>query len=176
MKKLLAIGVGFVVLIAALLACGEASNNQGSTGNSGYSSTQGLSSQHFRIGQVVKIGNKWEITVNGVKTSKGDVMSKPESGNTYVITNVTVKNISNREETLSSIAQFKIKAKDGTQGRLALLTSGVTPPPDGKLPAGDIVKGDLVHELPASQKYFTLSFQNDLISSGQTIWDLNSGS
>jgi hypothetical protein len=175
LKRLLVIGVSFVVLLGALLACGEASNNQGSTdgGNAGYLSPKSIANQHFKVGQVVKVGNKWELTVNGVKLSKGDALSKPEAGNTYVVTNVTVKNIGNREESLSSIAQFKIKAKDGTQGRLALLTSGVTPPPDGKLAAGDVVKGDLVYELPASQKNFTLSFQSDLISSGQTIWDLD---
>jgi hypothetical protein len=44
---------------------------------------------------------------------------------------------------------------------------------DGKVAAGDKSKGDLTYQVSASQKSFTLAFEADLLSSGQTVWDLS---
>jgi hypothetical protein len=174
MKKRLAILLGFAIILGALLACGE-SNNAGSISSTSNTTSQTQSTpavQHFKVGDVVKVGDTWQVTVNKVKTSHGDDFSKPDAGNTYVIINVTVKNISGQEQTISSLLNFTYKAVDGTKGKNALLTTGVSPAPDGKVAASDVVKGDLVYEVPAAQKTGTLSFQADLISNGETVWDI----
>lgn len=176
MKKKLAILFGFAIILGALIACGSTDNNTGTavnnTGDSTPQATQATAA-HFKVGQVVKVGDTWEVTVNSAKKSQGDDFSKPDAGNMFVIVNVTVKNISNQEQDISSLANFSFKAADGTQGQTAILTSGVSPSPDGKVAAGDKVKGDLVYQVPASQKQFTLAFESDILSSGQTIWDIN---
>ena len=46
-------------------------------------------------------------------------------------------------------------------------------PPDGKVEAGAPLRGQLVYEIPTSMKDYTLSFQADITSSGQTIWDIH---
>jgi hypothetical protein len=46
-------------------------------------------------------------------------------------------------------------------------------PPDGKVEAAAPLRGQLVYEVPTSIKDYTLSFQADFTSSGQTIWDIH---
>ncbi len=174
MKKRLTVLFCFAILLGALLACGE-SNNTGSLAGTSNASSQSQSTattQHFKVSDVVKVGDTWQVTVNKVKTSHGDDIIQPESGNIFVIINVTVKNISDKAQTISSLLNFSYKAADGTKGKDSLLTSGVSPAPDGSVEAGDAVKGDLVYEVPASQKTGTLAFQADIISNGATVWDI----
>jgi hypothetical protein len=45
---------------------------------------------------------------------------------------------------------------------------------DGKVAAGSLLKGSIVYEVPASMHQFTLSFEPDITSPGQTIWDIHS--
>lgn len=175
MKKRLAILLGFAIILGALIACGE-SNNTGVASSTSNNTSQAQSTpaaaSHFKVGDVVKVGNTWQVTVNSVKTSQGDDFSKPGAGNIYVIIDVTVKNISSQEQTISSLLNFTYKAADGTQGKESILTTGVSPSPDGKVAAGDVVKGDLVYEVPAAQKTGTLAFQADITSGGETVWDV----
>jgi len=170
MKRSLVMLFGLFIIVGALLACGDSSANTGSVAIPGGTTA---STQHFGIGKVVKVGSTWEVTVNSVKTSGGDDFTKPASGNTFLIVNVTVHNISNTEQSISSLLNFKVKDDTGTEGKTALLTTGVSPAPDGKIAAGDKSKGDLVNEVSASQKKFTLAFEADIVGSGQTIWDLS---
>jgi hypothetical protein len=174
MKKRLTVLFCFAILLGALLACGESSNT-GSLSSTSDNTPQTQSTpavQHFKVGDMVKVGDTWQVTVNKVKTSHGDDIIQPESGNIFVIINVSVKNISSQAQSISSLLNFSYKAADGTKGKDSTLTSGVSPSPDGTVEAGDVVKGDLVYEVPASQKTGTLSFQADIIANGETIWDI----
>jgi len=173
MKKRLALLFGFAIILCSLIACGE-SNNTGTLANT-TPQTQSTSAAaaHFKVGDVVKVGGTWQVTVNSVKNSQGDDISQPAAGNIYVVIDVTVKNISSKEQDISSLLNFTYKAADGTQGQTAILTTGVSPAPDGKIEAGDLDKGDLVYEVPAAQKKGTLSFQADIISDGETVWDIS---
>ncbi|WP_052568605.1 DUF4352 domain-containing protein [Ktedonobacter racemifer] len=173
MKKTLVFLAGLFVILGALLACGASSDNTGTSTSSSTTSQTSQQVKHFKVGETVKVGDTWEVTVNSVKTSNGDDIIKPDAGNTFLIVNVTVKNISSKEQNISSLLNFKLKDKDGTEGKDALLTSGVTPAPNGKIAAGDKSKGDLTYQVSASQKSFTLAFEADLLSSGQTVWDLS---
>ncbi|GHO44565.1 DUF4352 domain-containing protein [Ktedonospora formicarum] len=175
MKKSVTFFVGLLIMIGALLACGADSNTN--TGTTSTSSTQTTDQQqpakHFKVGETVKVGDTWEITVNKVSTSSGADFITPPAGKKYLLVNVTVKNISNKEQVISSIANFTLKNADGEKANNSILVGGnTTPAPDGKVAAGDKAKGDLVYEIKQSDKNFTLAFEADIIASGQTIWDL----
>lgn len=130
-------GLGVVVLAAAVfLACGSGSANAGST-TTGDTSSSGA--KHFKVGDQVKVGDTYVVTVNSVKTSKGDDISTPKSGNTFLIVDVSIKNVSSKEQDLSSILQFTLKDSSGQKYDETIIT-GATPP-DGELAAGDVVKG-----------------------------------
>ena len=118
----------------------------------------------------MKVGDTFVVTVNSVKTSKGDQFIKPKSGNTFLVVDVTIKNASKAEQNVSSLLSFEMK--DGTgQKYTETILSDLTPP-DGKIEAGGLLKGQMPYEVPSSQHDFTFSFQADITSSGQTIWDL----
>jgi uncharacterized protein DUF4352 len=165
----LAIGVASLAAVVVIACGGGASANSGST-TSGSSSTTSASTQHFKVGQQVKVGSTWVITVNSVKTSQGDDVFQPKSGNTFLIVDLTAKNVSSTEQTLSSILSFTLKDSTGQKYDETIVTGATAP--DGKVAAGDQVRGQLAYEVPASMKAFTFAFEADILSSGQTIWDL----
>lgn len=164
---------GMCVVVAAavvFLACGSGSANAGATTTGSSSNTSSSTDKHFKVGDQVKVGDTFVVTVNSVKTSDGDDFSKPKSGNTFLVVDVSIKNVSSKEQNLSSLLQFTLKDSAGQKYSETILV-GATPP-DGKLAAGDIVKGQIAYEVSAAQHSFTLSFVADIISSGQTVWDL----
>jgi hypothetical protein len=88
------------------------------------------------------------------------------------VVRVSLKNVSFQEQDLSSLLQFPLK--DSTcQKYDETVTSFASQPPGGKVTAGDSSKGDIVYEVPKNQSTFTLAFEADITSSGQTVWDPN---
>lgn len=173
-RALLTLGV-VLAAAAMFLACGgsdsantgtQVNNSAGSSGNGQTSTT----AKHFKAGDQVKVGDTYIVTVNSVKTSKGDDILQPKAGNVYLIVDVTVKNVSSKEQDLSSLLQFTLKDATGQKYDETIVTNAT--PPDGKIEAGDQLRGQLAYEVPEAQKSFTLAFEADIISGGQTIWDL----
>ena len=168
--RLIALFGLLAIAAAVMLACGGGTvANSGSTTSGGNSAS--TSSKHFKTGDQVKVGDTYVVTVNSVKTSQGDDVSQPKSGNTFLIVDVTLKNVSNKEQNISSLLMFTLKDATGQQYTETIVDGTTTP--DGKLEAGDVLRGQLAYEVPKSQHSFTLAFQADITSSGQTIWDLS---
>ena len=65
------------------------------------------------IGKPVQVGDTWVVTVNSVKTNTGSEFSQPKSGNTYVVVDVTLKNISSSNQDVSSLSMFNLKDATG---------------------------------------------------------------
>lgn len=171
-RRLLLLLFGLIsVLGLVIMACGESSSNTGTSVTSTATSSGSNTSSHFKVGDQVKVGNTYMVTVNSFKTNAGDDIFKPKAGNTFVVVDVSIKNVSNQEQNLSSLLQWTFKDSTG-QKYTETIISGVTPP-DGKLAASDTVKGQMAYEVPTSQHDFTLAFEADITSSGQTIWDLH---
>jgi uncharacterized protein DUF4352 len=162
------------VLALVIMACGGSSSNTGtSVGTSNGTATTGSSggSKHFKVGDQVKVGDTYIVTVNSFKTNAGDSFFKPKAGNTFVVVDASIKNVSSQEKNISSLLQFNLKDSTG-QKYTETIISGATPP-DGKLAASDTLRGQLAYEVPTSQHDFTFAFEADAFSSGQTLWDLH---
>lgn len=152
-----------------ILACGGA-DNAGST-TSGGSSTNAPSASHFKVGSQVKVGDTWVVTVNSAKLHAATEFDQPKAGNTYLVFDITFKNVSTQEQSLSSLLQLKLQDATG-QNYTETITSFAKTPPDGKVEAGSLSRGEIVYEIPKAQKAFTLAFEADIVSGGQTIWDI----
>jgi Domain of unknown function (DUF4352) len=163
------------VLAIVIMACGSSSSNTGTSvgSSSGSTATRGSSNsnKHVKVGDQVKVGDTYIVTINSFKTNPGDDFFKPKSGNKFVVVDVTIKNVSSEERFCSSLLQFTLKDSTG-QKYTETIISNVTPP-DGKLAAGDVIRGQIAYEVAASQHNFTFAFEADIVSSGQTIWDLH---
>lgn len=157
------------VLALALLACGE-SNNAAQTVSGASSSPTTPPAQHFKVTDTVKVGNTWQININSVKSSPGQDFSTPAAGNTFLLIDVTLKNLSSQEQNVSSLLMFHLKDDTGQQYTEAI--TSFTTSPNGKLEAGGLLRGTLAYEVPSSMHKFLLSFQADIVAAGQAIWDL----
>lgn len=162
----------------AALANRAANSNLGSsqsTATTAATATTGSTTtspnKHYKVGDVVAASDAFTVTVNSVTTSAGDDIFKPKTGNTFVVVDVTIKNTSSQEQEVSSLLQFGLKDATGQQYNETITSQGT--PPDGKLEAGDQLKGQITYEVPQSQHDFTFSFVPDILSDGQTIWDLH---
>jgi Domain of unknown function (DUF4352) len=167
MKKSFLIGAIFIV--GTLVACGE--SNTGTPAGNTTPQPSPQPAQHFKVNDVVKVGSNWQVTVNSVKTDTGGQYSALKTGNVYLLVDVSMVNISNKEQSTSSLADWKLTGTDG-QSYNASFFSGAPTAPDGKVEAGSPAKGTLTYEVPASVKNFKLAFTPSLFTSGQTIWDL----
>jgi len=163
----------FALLLAiggAIIACGSSSDNSGTatTGGTSASST----AKHFKVGDQVKVGDSWIVTVNSAKLHGPTTYDQPKAGDTYLVLDITFKNVSSKEQDLSSILQLSLKDSTG-QTYNETVTTFVSGSPDGKVASGDLLRGQVVYEVPKAQKAFTLAFEADITSGGQTIWDIN---
>lgn len=171
--------IAFLILIGSLSACGASDNsNTGTTSTSSPSSssakakgTPAPTNKHFRVGDVAKVGNTWQVTINSVKTSKGDDINKPQKGE-YLMLDVTAKNISNKEQNIFSFASFQLTDNTG-MAYTETVNTNVPNPPDGKVKAGAPSRGTFTFDVPTGVKRFTFAFTPDMLSEeGQTIWDI----
>jgi len=134
------------------------------------STTVPTNNQHFKVGQVVKVNDTWQVTINSVKTVNGGEFSTPTAGDVYFIVDVTIKNLSGQEQNVSSALNFSLQDTTGQKYTETILI-GETPP-DGKIEASSLLRGQLTYEVPTSQKSFTFNFEPDIVAGGQTVWDL----
>src|SRR6266487_3066560 len=135
------------VLVAALLACGEASSNSGTAVSTSQETPASAPVKHFAVGQGVK------------------------SGNQYLLVDASIKNISAKEQDVSSIIMWHLQDATGLTYHETFTDLGQAP--DGKVEPGSPIRGTLSYEVPTTLKKFSLSFQADFTASGQTIWDLS---
>ncbi len=107
------------VLALVIMACGGTSANAGtSVGSNGTSNTSSSNtSKHFKVGDQVKVGDTFIVTVNSFKTNPGDEFYKPKSGNIFVVVDITIKNVSSDEQDISIVSSMHIERLDGPEIR-----------------------------------------------------------
>lgn len=169
LRRFLPAAALLLAVSGAIIACGGADNSGATT--SGGSSSTASGATHFKVGDQVKVGSTWVVTVNSAALHGATDIDQPQAGNTYLILDITFKNVSSQEQDLSSIAQLSLKDATG-QTYNETVTSFQTGTPDGKVEVGGLLRGQVVYEVPQSQHTFTLAFQASIVSSGQTIWDI----
>ena len=92
------------------------------------------------IGKPVQVGDTWVVTVNSVKTNTGSEFSQPKSGNTYVVVDVTFKNISADVQHASGLMQWSLRDASGQNMQVSLMMGS---DPGGTVTAGNQIRGQL---------------------------------
>ena len=128
----------------------------------------------FKVGDIVELKD-FKVTVNKVYTVNGDEFTQPEEGNEFIAVDCTVENISNEEQTVSSLAMFKVVDKDGRACEYAIIgqTAAKAGQMDGQLAPGRKLTGVYVVEVPKGSTGLELEFNSSLFSGGQIIVKLN---
>lgn len=166
----------YVPLIALALAIGGAIlaylSTSGGAGAAASSTPSPSSANHFTIGEQVKTGDVWVVTLNSAKLHDPTIFDRPSAGDTYLVLDATFKNVSSRSRILSSTLQMRLESPTGQAYDRTIVTFSSSSP-DGPIAAGDLLRGQLVYEVPKGSKAFIFAFQPDIMTSGQTLWDIN---
>jgi hypothetical protein len=178
------------IIIGAVVLCGAignmashsntgtvtkpAANNTGSTSDSPTTTnSQPVSStQHFKPGDTVKVGDTWQVTISNVRSVPAGQYDSLKAGDMYIGVDVNFKNVSSAEASLYGNADWTLKDTQGQKYDNAYV-SNFPNPPDGKVEAGGPAKGSLIFEVPAATHDFRLAYEQNMFSSGQVIWDLS---
>jgi hypothetical protein len=124
---------------------------------------------HYKVGQRLQINGIWQVTVTTAHTSSGDQNAKPKPGNTFLLIDIEMKNISSQPQTVSSLSQYTLHDTVGQAYPPTPLSSA--PTPDGTLQAGAQLKGTLTYEVPATIHAYILGFLP--VEDGQPVlWDI----
>jgi len=112
-------------------------------------------SGHFKVGDAVKIGDMWLVTISHVQANPSNGLIAAKPGDVYLEIDVSLKNISGQANYLASGEQFILQDLHGTTYDETYVAA--IPPPevhtpgqDGNVPAGATVQGQLNYEVPAS--------------------------
>ena len=169
MKKIIknvlcvALTVSMMVLVSActLLEDGPAKENY--NGNSTPSASK--KNESFGLNETAVFENL-KITATEVKESKGESFFKPESGNIFVGVNFTIENISDEEQTISSILLFDGYVDD-INCELSISASAAfgSKMLDGTLAPGKKLVGWYAVEIPENWKTLELNVQSEWLSS-----------
>lgn len=131
------------------------------------------SSGHYKPGAVVNVDGIWMVTINSVTTHGGDDFDKLKSGDIYLVADVTMKNVSNKEQVTSTLLDWTLRDSDGIRYSIDIFASFAPNSPEGKVESGMQIRGSLVYEVPTAKHNYTLGFTANFMENGQTIWDVS---
>ena len=127
----------------------------------------------YVVGDIVKLGGL-QVTLNEVKEVPGTNFFTPEDGKYFLVVDMTFENIGNKDEVISSMLNFKLKDSTGQAYSISISATVASEgkAPDGTIPPGDKLRGQIGYELPLTAKGLVLTFEPGLISSSRVQFDL----
>jgi chitodextrinase len=147
-----------LALIVASIACGTSNTGVKVGDATSAPTTESAKAITYKVGDVIELQDH-RITLNG-GDYKGGILK----------VNFTTENTGTKDMTVSSLISFDAKDADGTKLDQSIMDCGTSM--DGKVLAGDKLKGDICYTLakPGLVKiYYTAS----LFGSGATVWELD---
>ncbi len=173
MKRLIA----FALLVLTLAACGSSATNIGTavtpqptTSVTQATDTSTASPTHFKVGQTVKVGNTWQLTIRKVQNDGSATYLEP--GQVFLIVQVKAVNISSTEQDMSSLLSWTLRDAEGNTYKVGY-DINATHSLDGKVEAGQPLQGSLTFIVDAKVHQYQLFFENNFLVQGQTIWDIH---
>lgn len=170
-----AIGIGVLMLAAALLSgCSSSSadtakviSNTSSTSPSSASSTAAKSI--YNVGQTVKVSDS-EMTVTKVERSNGSDYDKPQKdGDEFVIVTVSIKN-DGKDKLSYNPFYFKVQNSQGQiTGSAITSTNQSTALNSGDLAPGGSISGTIVFEEPKGDAGLVLQYQDNVFANGTKL-------
>ena len=113
----------------------------------------------------------WTVTLNSVQKSSGIGSQIPESGDIFLIVDVSLKNTSTSSQTTSSRSAFALQ--NSSTGQAYTEVTAISGTPDGVVAAGGTIRGKITYEVPQSVHNFTLQCTPDLTSDASAQWHIS---
>lgn len=122
------------------------------------------------VGDTIKLGDLQYTTHNVKANTKG--FFPPAKGMKYMYVDISVENIGDEEETVSSLLQFKLRNIEGEELDFAIGIDGKGSV-DGSVNSGEKIRGDLVFEVPENLMNAELTIDRDCDNTGIVVIDVN---
>ncbi len=146
----------------------DTDSSSNSSSNNSESEQKTEDKTEFAVGETIDIDSR-KLTVNSVERNyqTGNQFSQPESGNEFVLVNVTIENGSNSDLTYSTF-NFELQDTNGVKHneQITAITEGRLN--TGTLAAGGKVTGNLVYEVPKDDSGLKLVFESGSLF-GKTV-------
>lgn len=112
MKKILAVVLVVISIVSCLSACTlDTDTPTKEVGNTTTKTEKVSKDETYSLNETAVFDNL-KIVATEIKKSKGDSLWTPEAGNVFVGVKFTIKNISDEEQTISSLLLFDAYADD----------------------------------------------------------------
>jgi len=125
----------------------------------------------FVIGDTVEAGD-FRVTVNGVRTDMGEDIFGPDDGNEFLYVDMSIENISDSEQIISSIMMFTVFDADGRQMDQALFANNQGNL-DGTLAPTRTLTGEYAVEVPIGSEGLELQFEGSVFGGRVILFELN---
>lgn len=119
----------------------------------------------FLTGDTVKFDDL-EITLNGVRTSKGDQYFKPKNAK-FLLVELTIENKGDKAANISTLLSMSLYDADSFKSDIAIFTDSKGSL-DGEIAAGRKLRGEVAFDVHDSAYYEFV--YGDVFTSGQAIW------
>ncbi|RKQ84621.1 DUF4352 domain-containing protein [Brockia lithotrophica] len=124
----------------------------------------------FRVGDQIKMDN-FVFVVNGTREVKAEFVT-PKPGNTFLAVDVTVENVGEKPEPVSSLMMFDLRDAEGNRYKQTIVTTDKASL-NGEVAPGKKLRGEIVFEVPKEAKGLEFIIKPDLLKQGQAIVHLN---
>ncbi|HEY7347582.1 MAG TPA: DUF4352 domain-containing protein [Ktedonobacterales bacterium] len=164
-KKFLGI-LALILTAGVILACGEAATPATVVNGT---VTAAPTPKPFKVGEHVKV-SYWVVTINSVKTNKGDGEFNVPKG-VYLVIDASFQNTDSQSHTISSLLQFALSDSTGQKYDTEIVVLTGIHEPDGDVQPGKTTRGQTVYDVPKNLKAFEFTFEEPFSNAAAT-WDL----
>lgn len=122
------------------------------------------------IGDRLQAG-PWALTVHAVHELEGSEFLPVPEGKRWIAIDLTLENVSNKAEPVSSILQFALRDADGRKYTIDLSAQVAAEgtQPDGEIAAGDKLRAPIAFEVPADASGLIFTFEPSVLSTKDTM-------
>jgi|SRR5699024_1705496 len=171
MRKFLLLVFTIIFTSGLLVACDEANVEEVDKEQSDDAeAAEKEKEEKLAVGDTVSFDDM-EITLNEARIEEGGEFDEPEEDQ-FVVANLTIKNKTEEEQTVSSIMNIELKDDDGYGYTTTILTEGIKGQLDGSIEPGGDMRGEIPFDVSESENY-ELHF-SDPFKSGKAIWNISS--
>ena len=162
-----------VIVLIGVAGASSSSNDKPKKVDNTEQSDKSNAPEIFNVGDTIELKD-FKVTVNGVRTTTQDSsgFQKADDGKEYFLVNCTIENISDKEQTVSSVLMFKVVDQNGMSYDQKLFTDAEGQL-DGTIAPTRKITGEYCVEVPQGQTGLELEFDSSFIGRQQIIVKLN---
>ena len=127
--------------------------------------------EFFGPGETIET-KKVKAIITDIEKPKGNDFNKPADGNEFVLLNLMVENVSDREVNISSMLSFDAYVDDNAMNESfsAQIAKEGSKTVDGTIAAGKKITGALGYEVPKDWEQIEIHFSPDAFGSTTIKW------